>query len=138
MIINGVKSSGQEMLILKAHKLKIVNKSCFKTTVVFSKFSIVNLIILYKYRIPLFDIAASQPEIQLWLYRFRLGNNSGVDDQLDTVTSVSGRSRCSKRIMPRLESNFKTLFMGEMVFNACAKVVFQAVRLQYRTREYDN
>nr|QNH67968.1 ATP-binding cassette transporter subfamily G-like protein 2 [Brachionus plicatilis] len=28
--------------------------------------------------------------------RFRLGNNSGVDDQLDAVTSVSGRSRCSK------------------------------------------
>ncbi|RNA27645.1 hypothetical protein BpHYR1_014782 [Brachionus plicatilis] len=30
-------------------------------------------------------------------YRFRLGNNSGVDDQLDAVTSVSGRSHCSKR-----------------------------------------
>ncbi|RNA22302.1 hypothetical protein BpHYR1_044268 [Brachionus plicatilis] len=29
--------------------------------------------------------------------RFRLGNNSGVDDQLDAVTSVSGRSRCSKK-----------------------------------------
>ncbi|RNA00563.1 hypothetical protein BpHYR1_011096 [Brachionus plicatilis] len=33
-------------------------------------------------------------------YRFRLGNNSGVDDQL-TVTSVSGRSRCSKRYRKR-------------------------------------
>ncbi|RNA38991.1 hypothetical protein BpHYR1_041668 [Brachionus plicatilis] len=32
-------------------------------------------------------------------YRFRLGNNSGVDDQLDAVTSVSGRSRCSKRLL---------------------------------------
>ncbi|RNA04592.1 hypothetical protein BpHYR1_044019 [Brachionus plicatilis] len=29
--------------------------------------------------------------------RFRLGNKSGVDDQLEAVTSVSGRSRCSKR-----------------------------------------
>ncbi|RNA12236.1 hypothetical protein BpHYR1_029905, partial [Brachionus plicatilis] len=31
-------------------------------------------------------------------YQFRLGNNSGVDDQLDAVTSVSGRSRCSKKV----------------------------------------
>ncbi|RNA05122.1 hypothetical protein BpHYR1_006211 [Brachionus plicatilis] len=27
--------------------------------------------------------------------------------------------------------------MGEMVFIACAKVVFRVVRLQYRTREYE-
>ncbi|RMZ99031.1 hypothetical protein BpHYR1_012547 [Brachionus plicatilis] len=33
-----------------------------------------------------------------WGYRFRLGNNSGVDDQLDAVTSVSSWSRCSKRM----------------------------------------
>ncbi|RNA12600.1 hypothetical protein BpHYR1_009086 [Brachionus plicatilis] len=35
-------------------------------------------------------------------YRLLMGNNSGVDDQLDAVTSVSGRSRCSKRNLSKL------------------------------------
>ncbi|RMZ92885.1 hypothetical protein BpHYR1_036478, partial [Brachionus plicatilis] len=39
-------------------------------------------------------------------YRFRLGNNCGVDDQLDGVTSVSGRSRCSKRDNKLANSKF--------------------------------
>ncbi|RNA04576.1 hypothetical protein BpHYR1_004184 [Brachionus plicatilis] len=43
-------------------------------------------------------------------YQFRLGNNSGVDDQLDAVTSVSGRSRCSKKPSFQPPLNFTSYF----------------------------
>ncbi|RNA19895.1 hypothetical protein BpHYR1_029273 [Brachionus plicatilis] len=42
-------------------------------------------------------------------YRFRLGTNSGVDDQLDAVTSVSGRSRCLKRCRLKIKYTINCL-----------------------------
>ncbi|RNA42767.1 hypothetical protein BpHYR1_021870 [Brachionus plicatilis] len=55
-------------------------------------------------------------------YRFRLGNNSGVD----VVTSVSGRSRCSKRyyLFGQIERK-NNFFPKKLLDMLCEVIKFQ-------------